>query len=165
MFISLPLLPSAALHFLQKSEKFSQWPELSLQTMLSSPLPSFLSPLFIWPYFMLRSNCFKEFTLQRFLQGWNSYSNNFDGFLNIIAIYYWLLPKHTHFGLCPVFELLENNFTRNKQWEIVAYFMPPNQSNNHPDNIMSLKSFQYSPLILLKCQLYLLQIGLYGQSL
>ena len=35
---------------------------------------------------------------------------------------------------------------------MVAYFMPPNQSNNHPVNIMSLKSFQYSPLIFLKCQ-------------
>lgn len=128
MFISLPLLPSALLHFLQKSEKFSQCPELSLQTMPYSPLPSFLSLLFIWSYFVLRSSCFKEFTLQTFLQGWNSYSE------------FWWICKHScnlslasaqihTFWFVSTLELPENNFTGNKQWEIVAYFMPPNQGN------------------------------------
>ena len=66
VFISRPVLPSAALHFLQKREKFSQCPELSLQTMPSSSLPSFLSLLFTQVYCVLRSNSFKEFNLQTF---------------------------------------------------------------------------------------------------
>lgn len=66
VFISLPLLPSALLHFLQKSEKFAQCPELCLQTMPSSSLPSFLSVLSTQVESVLRSNCFKGFNLQTF---------------------------------------------------------------------------------------------------
>lgn len=141
MFISLPLLPSAALHFLQKSEKFPQCPELSLQTMPSSPLPSFLSPLFIWSHFVLRSSCFKEFTLQTFLRGWNSYWNCFDGFVSISAIYYWLLPKYTHFGLCPLIWITWKKLCKKQEVRSCGLFHATKSGqHNHPVSIMSLKS-------------------------
>lgn len=165
MFISLPLLPSAVLHFLQKSVTFSQCPELSLQTMPSSPLPSFLSLLFIWSYFVLRSSCFKKFTLQRFLQGWNSYPNSFDGFANILAIYYWLLPKYTHCGLSPVFRITWKQLHKKQAvGNCGLIHATKSGQHNHPVSIMSLKSFQYRPLIMSKCQLYLLQASLHWQS-
>lgn len=155
MFISLPLVPSAALHFLQKSEKFPRCPELSLQTMPSSPLPSFLSPLFIWSHFVLRSSCFKEFTLQTFLQGWNSDPNSFDGFVNILAICYWLLPKYTHFGLSPLISITWKQLRKKRAVRNCGLFYATQCGwHNHPVSIMSLKSIQHSPLIMSKCQLH-----------
>lgn len=67
VFISVPVLPSAALHFLQKREKFSQCPSSACkQCPLPLFLPSSLSLLFTQVCFAWRSNCFKEFNLQTF---------------------------------------------------------------------------------------------------
>lgn len=89
---------------------------------------SFLSLLFIWSYFVLRSNCFKEFTLQTFLQGWSFYPKSFDGYVNILAIYYWLLPKYTHILVSPhTFELLNylkttsQEISSKKSWLVSCY--------------------------------------------
>lgn len=143
MFISLPLLPSAALHFLQKSEKFSQSPERSLQTMPYSLLPSFLSPLFIWAYFVWRSSCFKRVHVANVSAGPKFLPKGFGGLRKHVC-HLWMASACPFFSVYPhSCEWPENSFAGNKQWGTVAVLHATKPGGfRHPVSIRSLKSLQ-----------------------